>query len=93
MSGPPVDLTQLRGRIGSLVEHQGVICRIVEVLEQEPALVLATVHEDHIQTDQFGNPKRRTPTTFTVPVLSADGASHHIAFLALRALADPNQPG
>ncbi len=83
MSVITITLEQLRNMIGIHVYHQGVSCKAVEVLEDGPSLVLMSIDEDHIQTDQYGNPARRVPQTFTVPILTADGNSIHPAYIAL----------
>ncbi len=83
MVGISITLEQLRNMIGVHVEHQGISCKVVEVLEDGPALVLISIDENHIQADQYGNPARRVPQTFTVPILSADGSSIHPAYMAL----------
>lgn len=81
----PIDITldQLRGMIGQHVRHEGAPCQVVEVLEDGPSLVLACTEQPTIQGDQFGNPTRRTPRTFTVPVLTDNRQTLHPAFLAL----------
>lgn len=76
-------MDQLRNMIGLRVHYQGIPCQVVEVLEDGPSLVLVSIEEENIQADQFGNPKRRVPQTYTVPVLSADGKSIHPAYLSL----------
>ena len=83
MSTINITLAQLRNMIGVHVSHQGIACKVVEVLEDGPSLVLVSIDEDHIQTDQYGNPLRRVPQTFNVPVLTADGQTIHPSYLAL----------
>jgi hypothetical protein len=83
MSGIVITLEQLRGMIGQKVRYEGVRCQVIEVLEDGPSLVLIDVGEDGIQIDQYGNPRRRVPQNYTVPVLSAAADGLHPAFLAL----------
>lgn len=83
MSSINISIDQLRKMIGIYVSHQGIDCKVVEVLEDGPSLVLVSMDENHIQTDQYGNPLRRVPQTFNVPVLSADGNTIHPSYLAL----------
>jgi len=83
MSDIVITLDQLRGMIGIQVVHQGVPCKVVEVLEDGPTLVLLSIDESHIQSDQYGNPLRKVPQTFTVPVLNSTGDEIHPAYLAL----------
>ena len=64
---PTCNLQQLRNLIGLEVMHQGVCCRIVEILEHEPALVLeASGPREGIQDNQFGDPHRRVSEVFTI---------------------------
>lgn len=61
------NVQQLRKLIGLEVEHQGICCRIVEVLEREPALVLeACGQREAIQDNQYGDPHRRVAEVFTI---------------------------
>jgi len=78
-----ITLDQLRGMIGVKISHQGVVCKVVEILEDGPSLVLLSIDESHIQSDQYGNPLRKVPQTFIVPVLNSSGNEIHPAFLAL----------
>lgn len=86
MSERDTSIERLWELIGTHVDHEGVRCQVVEVLEDGPALILASAGHDTIQNDQFGNPTRRVPETYTVPVLAADGSGPHPAFLALKLL-------
>ncbi len=83
MTGITITLEQLRKMIGVQVIHEKIACKVIEVLEDGPALVLISISEDHIQLDQYGNPLRKVPETFTVPVLSKDGNFIHPLYLAL----------
>lgn len=83
MSDIVITLKQLRGMIGIKLFHQGILCQVVEVLEDGPSLVLLSIDGNHIQSDQYGNPLRKVPQTFTIPVLSSDGNEIHPAYLSL----------
>ncbi len=83
MSRINISLQQLRNMIGVHVYHQGITCKVLEVLEDGPSLVLISTDEDHIQADQYGNPQRRVPETFTIPVLTSDGQEIHPLYLEL----------
>jgi len=83
VSNVEIGIDQLRSMIGVQVQHEGEHCEVVEVLEDGPALILASIGGNTIQSDQFGNPSRRVPQTYTVPVLAPDGSGLHPAFLAL----------
>lgn len=84
MSEIDISLQQLRGMIGLRVLHNGVICQVIEVLEDGPSIVL----QNHgparpIQSNQHGEGSRRTPETFTIPVLARDKREFHPQYLAL----------
>lgn len=68
--------TQLHNLIGRTVNHRGATCIIVEVLENEPALVLQ-VHDSHssLQENQYGNPGRRVPEVITIPLFDEEECS------------------
>ncbi|HEB54779.1 MAG TPA: hypothetical protein ENI98_00460 [Gammaproteobacteria bacterium] len=76
-------LKQLRGMIGVEVEYQGVACKVIEVLEDRPAIVLQCIDASCIQPNQHGDPNRRVPQTYTVPVLSDNQKEWHTEFLSL----------
>ncbi len=76
-------LDQLRSLIGLFVYHQGVCCQVIEVLEDGPAIVLLSEEPPTIQPNQHGEATRRTPVTYTIPVLNAEQDELHPAFLAL----------
>lgn len=79
-----ISLEQLRRMIGIQVCRQGTACVVIEVLEDNVALVLqAIAGEAAIQSNQFGDARRRVPPTFTVPVLNAAHDGLHPDFLAL----------
>lgn len=77
-------IEQLRGMIGMTVSYRGIVCCVIEVLEDGPALVLLD-HERGItlQSDQFGEPGRQVPETYVVPVWEHGGDELHDDFLAL----------
>ncbi len=82
--GFSITIEQLRGLIGSAVLHQGVVCHIIEILEDGPSLVLEDQDsKSAIQNDQFGDPSRRVMDHYVVPVFSADRSGFHAAFLEL----------
>lgn len=83
MGNVPVDLIRLRRLIGARVVHQGAECVVIEVLEDGPSLVLQDRVSRSIQDDQFGEPSREVPETYTVPVLAADRRAFHPDFAAL----------
>lgn len=78
-----ITMNQLRGMIGVPVEHEGIPCRVVEVLEDGPSLVLEALARKEMQPDQHGDPRRHVPETYVVPVLDHDRDTLHPEFLAL----------
>lgn len=71
MSNKADIITTLRQYIGCFVLHQNRRFEIIEILEDEPALVLQDCeHRTTIQADQHGEAHRRVPqiTTITIPV-------------------------
>jgi hypothetical protein len=75
---------QLRSMIGLRLRHEGIVCQVIEVLEDGPALVLQSIHEaPTIQANQHGEATRRTPVIYTVPVLNHDKTELHAQFLVL----------
>lgn len=65
---------RLRELIGARARHQGRIYEILEVIEDEPALVLQDDTHSTIQADQHGEAHRRVPSTVTIRLpLTAGG--------------------
>jgi hypothetical protein len=62
------ELEQLRRLIGRGVVYRGVPCCVIDVLEDGPSLVLRDREGWARQTNQFGEPRREVPETYTVPV-------------------------
>ena len=58
--------SRLRALIGARARHLGAIYEIVEVIEDQPALVLQDEMHSTIQADQYGEAHRRVPSTVTV---------------------------
>lgn len=77
-------LTALRALLGTEVVHQGVRCRLLEVIDDGPLLILEDC-EAHttIQENQYGGLWRRVPQVYTVPVMSAGTCELHPQFVAL----------
>ena len=64
-------INNLRRHIGTYARHENTVYEIIEVLEDEPALVLQDCEEHTtIQADQHGEAHRRVPQirTITIPV-------------------------
>ncbi|MCK5640631.1 MAG: hypothetical protein KAJ19_07535 [Gammaproteobacteria bacterium] len=84
MPGITITLEQLRILIGRQVQHHGIDCQVIEILEDGPALILqdSEMHRG-VQADQFGEAHRLVVETYTVPVFVADGSAYHPDFILL----------
>lgn len=71
-------LPQLRGLIGQCVSFHGVACRVIEVLEDGPMVVLQDAERNtDIQDNLYGEPSRQVPRVYQVPVWDdREGALH-----------------
>jgi len=77
-------LDTLRSLIGRRVRHHGLECRVIEVLEDGPALVLQDLSpRDVIQPDQHGEAHRRVAELYTVLAWDAAANAVHADFAAL----------
>lgn len=64
---------QLRSMIGLRVRYHGVYCHVVEVLEDEIAIVLEDLeYHMRIQPDQHGEAHRKVPETYIIQIFSSD---------------------
>lgn len=82
---PTPSLERLRACIGRELDFEGHHCRVIEVLEDGPALVLSCeTAAAVIQPNQHGDATRRVPRTRTVPVMNAEGTALNPDFVALR---------
>lgn len=71
ISGIMDQLSALRGR---LVRFQGMECRLVDVVDTPPMVVLQRLHgEGAIHTDSYGHPVTLGPGFIDVPVFAPDG--------------------
>ena len=86
MTGELIDLPHLRALIGLRFLHQGQTCRVVEVLDDPPALVMEMESAPRIMPDHHGRPHEYGSTTHIVPVLSDDRLSLNDALLELELL-------
>lgn len=74
MNTPRIPVERLRALIGRRLVHAGHRCEVLEILEEEQAIVLCCLSGDTvIQADQHGEPHRRVPETHTIPVYGPDG--------------------
>ncbi len=66
-----IDSKTLNNLIGREVSYQGTRCRIIEILEEDPALVLQDYQpQKTVQPNQYGEANRRAPRVFTVALLN-----------------------
>lgn len=64
-------LDTLHAFLGREVVFDGVHCQVIDVLSDGPSLVLSRLGTAGIiQTDQYGDARRRVPETYTVPLRS-----------------------
>ena len=76
--------SRLRALIGSRLRYQGQSCRVIEVLEPGPVLILECENAHGvIQANQYGDATRRVPRTINLSVLNEDGDDFHAEFLLL----------
>lgn len=79
-----LSLEQLRELIGVRVEHEGMQCEIIEILEDGPALILQNCDAfTVIQADQHGEAHRKVPPTLTIPIFAPDRKGLSALFLNL----------
>ncbi|ALP53398.1 hypothetical protein Tel_09675 [Candidatus Tenderia electrophaga] len=81
MQSHSINVDNLRNLIGQEVDYDGRRCKIIEILEDIPALILQ--HHDPsttIQADQHGEAHRKVPGTITLPVVDRESGGLHPAF-------------
>jgi hypothetical protein len=77
------DLTQWQSLIGYETDFRGRRYRVVELLEDGPALILQAIDSGVIQTNQFGEAQRRVAENFVIPIYGADGVTLNSGFTEL----------
>ena len=75
---PAADLPRIMGQLhdlrGRIVRFQGMDCRLVDVVDEPPMVVLKRLQEDtSINTDSYGHPIALGPGFIDIPVLAPDG--------------------
>ena len=84
MSEIIITLEQLRTMIGLCLFHRGIRCQVIEVLEEDLALVLHSLEEaPMIQLTHHVMTARATTEIYTIPVLNDERSELHPVFLAL----------
>jgi len=69
-------LAPLRAAMGREVVFEGTRCRVHDLVDEPPVLVLKPLDDPGtIQADTYGRPARRAPGFIEIPVYSEDGAS------------------
>lgn len=69
---PRIDPEKLQKLLGQILHYQGRPYQVIEILSEEPALVLRDRQDRKIlQTNQYGNAIGWAPQTFTVALLDA----------------------
>lgn len=69
---PRIDPEKLQKLLGQILHYQGRPHQVIEILSEEPALVLRDRQDRKIlQTNQYGNASGWAPQTFTVALLDA----------------------
>jgi hypothetical protein len=67
----PYSAEKLQSLLNRCITYQGVECRIIEILDEGPALVLQDCCQERvIQGNQHGEASRRAPRLITVNVLN-----------------------
>lgn len=80
----PLTLDQLRALIGVRLRYRGEPHVVIEILEDDLAIVLAPeTAGPSIQADAYGNARRQAGTLITVPIFSRDRTTLHPDFLDL----------
>ncbi|MBL8251906.1 MAG: hypothetical protein JNK31_09575 [Candidatus Competibacter sp.] len=69
-----ISAQKLQGLLDQIVIYQGIPCRVIEILADDPALVLRDGQDQRIiQANQYGEAGPKAPRTFTVSLLDARG--------------------
>lgn len=87
-----ITVEHLRDLIGLRVRHEGVECRVIEVLEDGPSLVLQSELAQSIQPDQYGEAHRWVPHTLTVPIFNDDKTELAPDFASLDLISVDDEP-
>ena len=84
MTTAQVNVEDLQNLIGKEVNYEGGTCKVIEILEDGPALILQQRNtEIGIQCDQHDGAHRRVPQTITIPVIDEKTKELHPDFVSL----------
>ena len=73
-------LSILQSHIGVYTQHQGRRCQLIEILQQQPPILVFRCETDdkpHIQSNQHGNASRRVPETYNISLLNDTATDLH----------------
>ena len=73
-------LAILQPHIGSHIEHQGRHCQLIEILQQQPPILVfrcETGDKPQIQSNQHGNAARRVAETYNISLLNDTATDLH----------------
>lgn len=77
-------IKELYQYIGQTIVFDGKRCQLIEILEDGPSLVFTCPGQKaSIQANQHGEASRRTPDSYTVPLMSSVEQGLHPAARAL----------
>lgn len=70
-----INLDKLQTLLNQPLTYQGIPCQVIEILHEEPALVLRDARREQtvIQPNQYGDAGPRVPQTFTVSLFDTSG--------------------
>jgi hypothetical protein len=67
-----IEPAKLKNLLGRSLSYQGVPCQIIEILGENPPVLVLRDLRDHkvMQANQYGDAGDHQPRTFTVPLLN-----------------------
>ena len=73
-------LSILQSHIGTYIMHQGRRCQLIEILQQQPPILVFRCEagdKPQIQSNQHGNANRRVAETYNISLLNDTAADLH----------------
>jgi hypothetical protein len=86
VNNPVPDAESLRRLLGKTVLYKAQRYRVIEVLDNEPSLVLESLDQTQIQSDLHGRAKRHSATHLTLRALDETQHGPSDDLMALRVL-------
>ena len=84
---PRETLGRLETLIGSTVRYRGVTCQVADLIVSPALLVLKSLQRPAgIQTDSYGQPRRRTQELVEIPVFEEDGRTPSAELMQVKIL-------